>query len=427
MRAHKLILAAALTAFALAATSALAGSTKIQGNIVPPPRILDGGVDLDPPGAPDGVNDSIAVPFANDCTNPGIGACAADPNITCSLAPGSGSDVTGTAHEVEVPPGGICPGSTLCSGCPLCVEGLTGPDGITAGDVPTNHLASNGSKTQVQLIKAGNALTGFKAKVKCQLKDVLNGTNAKVTTSTSGNCAGGPNDGVACTKNSDCDDPPNKNFLCIGGDEFNCQLDGLAESNSDNSPPCGPCLTALVLGGAGDGCGQNAVGAICAVGSCDAGSVRPGQPCDITQQTVCPGGFCDFGAALVLTGDETGFYAPSFGGMGYLLCPTNFMLGFPVDVKNGGGQAQQDLAQLPISVCVPDGNTIEFKGLFVHDNNGEQSDLALLGFHTSNTTSVNLKNPCPDSTLPLPGSSTGLPTNTGTGPVIGVLGLGADL
>jgi hypothetical protein len=402
----------------LTATSALAGSTKIQGNIVPPPRILDGGKDQAPPGAPDGVNDAIAVPFGNACTNPGIGACAADPNVTCSLAPGSGSD----------PASGACPPFVGCSGCPLCVEGLTGPDGITPADVPTNHLGGNGSKTQVQIIKAGNAAAGLKSKVKCQLKDVLDGSNAKVTTVKTGTCAGGPQDGVACTKNSDCADGSNKNYNCISGDEFNCQLDGLAESNSNNSPACGaPCLAALVGGPAGAGCGTGG-GSLCVVGTCAGGSVRDGQACDITGVTDCPGGFCDgVGSPFVLNGDETGFFAPAFGGMAYLLCPFNFMLGFPVDVKNGGGQNQADLALDPISVCIPDGNSIEFKGFFVHDNNSDASDQALLGFHTTNTTPVHLKNPCPDASLPLPGANTGLPTNTGTAGVIGVIGVAGDL
>jgi hypothetical protein len=307
---------------------------------------------------------------------------------------------------------------------------LTGPDGITAGDVPANHLGSNKSKVQVQVIKAGNAATGLKAKVKCQLKDVLNGTNAKVTTVAAGTCAGGPNDGLACSKVTDCQNAAtkSKNYACVSGDELNCQLDGLAESNTDNSPACGgPCLAALFGGPPGAGCGTGG-GTLCVVGTCAGGSVRDGQCCDITGVTDCPGGFCDgVGSPFVTTGDETGFFAPAFGGMAYLLCPFNFMLGFPVDVKNGSGQSQVDLALDPISVCVPDGDSIEFKGLFVHDNNSDPSDQALLGFHTTNTTPVHLKNPCPDCSLPLPGANTGLPTITGTAGVIGVIGVAGDL
>ena len=51
------------------------------------------------------------------------------------------------------------------------------------------------------------------------------------------------------------------------------------------------------------------------------------------------------------------------------------------------------------------------------------SDLARLGFiEAGATTGSTYGIPCPDATLPLPGSATGLPTQIGVGPILGVAG-----
>ncbi len=121
---------AVLLAFALS-SPVYAGATKVQGNLVTPPVTLDAGSDKLPAPAGDGFNDTVSVPADSSCPLPGIGACAADPNTTCGIAPGMGAD----PFSGECPPsGGACGGPALTETC--CVEALTGPDGITAGDDP---------------------------------------------------------------------------------------------------------------------------------------------------------------------------------------------------------------------------------------------------------------------------------------------------
>ena len=213
-------------------------------------------------------------------------------------------------------------------------------------------------------------------------------------------------------------------YFCTSGDEYNCTIDGIVGSNPDNLPACAaPCLAVLAPPA---GCGSPQ-GGLCAIGTCAGGSIRDGQPCDITGQTTCPGGFCDgVSSPLALTGDETGFFAPQFSGDAYLTCPIAFELGYPIELKKGKGKVKVDLAQSPLNVCIPAGNSTQLVGAAIHapsgDPTGNTSNLARIGFYTgSSTTSANTI-PCPGVTLPLPGSATGLPTLTGVGPIIGTTG-----
>ena len=322
---------AALLAFALT-SPVYAGATKVQGNFVAPPTTLDAGSNLapvDPNTAlvADDINDAPAVPGATGCPLPGVGACAADPNITCSLAPGSAANPFDTTCPHS---GGACgfrrlsPRSRQC-----CVEALTGPDGVTSADEagPSLHLANGKSKFKIQVKGSKNAANELKVQVQCLAKDVYDGDdtdkNNRVSTDQNidnngdpiGTCQGGPNDGATCKKNHDCKDSANPKaiYFCTDGDEYNCTIDGLLESNSDDCPACGGGPAKL------SGCwlarpplrhspGHRA----CAVAACDGGP-RDGQPCDILGTLSCPGGaacLADGINTVTLTGDEAGFAAP---------------------------------------------------------------------------------------------------------------------
>jgi len=449
MHIGRFFLGAVATAFAIAVASPPGyAASQVKANFSPVPTggaglTYDGGTRKQPGVGP---NDTPQIPTTSGCPLPGIGACgqkictggASPPNTacataatctppdtcsnpTCSMTPGGGVILAcGAPSATCEPPAGGCLPFAACGGAPCCVEVITGPDGIKVGDMPVGHLGSGKGKCQVKVKSDGGGGPAKGAAIKCQAADVLDAGSLPVTTIAAGTCHGGPNDTLACTSSSDCGD----GFFCESGDEYHCQVDGITGSNADNSPPCGPCLAVLVPGLAGTGCGVGGPGA-CIIGTCPGGP-RIGQACDILGNLKCPGGFlCDFGAAPVLTGDETGFFAPDFGGMAYQLCPFKFHLDFPLDLSAGAGKVQTDITGPPISTCLPHGAGQDFKGCFLHEPGS--SSVTAIEFFTGgpgSTTKSCQKEPCTDVSLPLPESSTGLPTSVGVGPIIGVTGPG---
>ena len=105
-----------------------------------------------------------------------------------------------------------------------------------------------------------------------------------------------------------------------------------------------------------------------------------------------------------------------------------FQLGYPMELKNGSGSVKVDLAQPPLSVCIPANASTQLLSVALHEPSADPntaaatSDLARLGFIEPGATTSTYGIPCPGATLPLPGSATGLPTQIGVGPVIGVAG-----
>ncbi len=379
-------------------------------DFVAPPGEWDAGADLTPAPSGDGVNDALNIPISSGCPLPGIGACAADPNITCNIAPGSGAD----PFSGDCPPsGGACgpPGDTCC------VEALTGPDGITVADIPTSPTRVQDGKL---LVEVGDfdedGLNDAELKCYVQLSD------PNVTTDPSGTCSGGPSNGSACANAGDCDTQSPSRYSCQNGDEYHCQVNGYVGSNADNVPPCAsPCLAALIGGPPKAGCGVGG-GALCVVATCLGGD-RDGQLCDITGVTGCPSGFCNgVGGPLALTGDETGFFAPAFGGEAYLTCPFEFVLSQTVEMANGAGWSVSEITDEPISACLPANTSVFATGGYIHEP-GPTTDTALLGIHTSGATASGDKKACPGISFPLPGGNTGLPTSVGVGQIIGVTGV----
>lgn len=428
--------------------------SKTKMSFTKPNVTYDSGVDQSPV---DGVPDSATMPSSAACPLPGIGACAGAPTTNCTLAPGSGinlfcvDDVNTVCAAPGVPypcctgPGtascgcnvagaaDTCPPAALCGGAPCCAEALNGPDGITAGEAPAGSMGYGKLFVSLQ----DDAATAGKidsAVVKCWAEDVKDSLSMPVTTVTAGTCDCGtpPQPGCvvgACTTSADCDsvNTPSQ-YACLSGDEYHCQLDGLTSSNRDGAPACtagvpGSCLLTLVPGPPGSGCGIPG-GGLCAVGTC-VGGARAGHSCDILGITGCPGGgTCTAGAPGVLSGDEVGFYAPSFGGMAYLNCPAQFRLDFPMEITAGAGLAAQDLAASPLSLCLPTGTSIQVQGAYIHEPGSGAT--GLLQFYTGGVglTESHDKIPCPDTAQALPASSTGLPTSTGVGPIIGATGAG---
>ncbi len=129
---------------------------------------------------------------------------------------------------------------------------------------------------------------------------------------------------------------------------------------------------------------------------------------------------------------EAGFSYPGFAGMLYLTCSAELELGLPMELKNGAGTVKVDLAQAPLGVCLPRGNTTQLVGAAIHapsgDVSGNAARQARIGFFRGSGSTSAHGIPCPSTTLPLRGSVagtgfyTGLPIQTGVGPVIGVLG-----
>ena len=161
-----------------------------------PPITLEAGRDTMPPAG----NDAIDIPGSTGCPLPGIGECANDPNLVCTLAPGSGSDAA----------------STRCSPA-ACNETLTGPDGITAADVPSGHITSARGGVSVTF-KFRSSSHVRKVTISCSARDVANALNASVSTVKAGSCDGGSRDGLGCNRNSDC----GGGYFCKNGDEYNC-------------------------------------------------------------------------------------------------------------------------------------------------------------------------------------------------------------
>lgn len=394
--------------------------------LVKPNITYDAGADLQ---APVGINDSINIPSATGCQKPGIGACAANPTITCSLTPGSGLDpACAPGPTCSAAGGGGCPAFPGCGGCPLCVEALTGPDGVTGADVPQGSMGFG--KAIVKVVDDPTLGTPYadSAEIKCWAEQVLDNTLTPVSTTLTGNCSGGPNNTLACNSFGDCANNINEvpsHYACLSGDEYHCQVDLLAGSNPDNSPACaGPCLAALAPGAPLNACGVGG-GALCVIGTC-AGGARNGQECDITGVTTCPGGACTAGAPVVLTGDEVGFFAPAFGGMAYLLCPVKARIDLPMEIHLGAGLAVEDVVKDPLSLCLPTGKTnVQVEGAYIHEKGA--STTSLIQFYTNGGVGGGGsadKIPCANVALPLPASNTGLPTSSGIGPIIGVTGVG---
>ena len=72
MMFRRILLVSVAALFAVAITSPVfAGATKVQGNLVHSPTVLDAGSDLTPPLATDGINDAPAIPGATGCPLPG--------------------------------------------------------------------------------------------------------------------------------------------------------------------------------------------------------------------------------------------------------------------------------------------------------------------------------------------------------------------
>ena len=140
------------------------GSRDVSGDFVSPPITLEAGRDTMPPAG----NDAIDIPGSTGCPLPGIGECANDPNLVCTLAPGSGSDAA----------------STRCSPA-ACNETLTGPDGITAADVPSGHITSARGGVSVTFNFRSSSHVR-KVTISCSARDVANALNASVSTVKSG-------------------------------------------------------------------------------------------------------------------------------------------------------------------------------------------------------------------------------------------------
>lgn len=424
--------------------------SKVKMSLVKPNVTYDSGADLSPT---DGVPDSANIPSSSACPLPGIGACAGAPTTNCTLAPGSAmnlfcvDDVNTVCAAPGVPypcctgPGtaacgcGVagaadtCPPTALCGGAPCCVEALTGPDGITAFEAPAGSLGYGKVFVNLQDDAATPAIDS--AVIKCWTEDVKDSLLVPVTTTAAGTCDCGvpPQPGCvtgACSSSADCDsvNTPSQ-YACLSGDEYHCQVDGLTSSNRDGMPACGgvgSCLLVLVPGPPLSGCAMPA-GGLCAVGTCT-GGVRAGQACDILGITGCPSGTCTAGAPSALTGDEVGFYAPSFGGMAYLTCPAQFRLDFPMDLTAGAGLAAQDTAASPLSLCLPTGTGIQVQGAYIHEPGSGATGLLQFYMGGAGLLESHDKIPCPDASQALPASSTGLPTSTGVGPIIGATGAG---
>ena len=383
--------AAAASVVALSSPVSRAASSAFSARFVRPPTAIDAGADRLPPA---GVNDSINIPSSSACPRPGAGACAADPNTTCSLAPGSAADPFSSECGLS---GGTCGGPAATETC--CVETLTGPDGITAADAPSTGLFNRRSlKSDVQVTIEGYPTT--RAKIRCRARNVRDSLDVRVSTTRAGTCHGGANNGVSCTSNRRC----GAGYFCEGGDEYNCEVDFLMGSNKDDSPPCGlPCLMALVSGPPGVGCATVA-GGLCSVGTCSGGSVRDGQACDILGSLSCPGGFCDgLGSQVLLSGDEAGLAAPALGGMVYALCPFEFQLGLPLDLSRGSGFAKTDIAADPLHTCLPAVESMQVTGAYLHEPPAIRD--SLIEFHTGagGSGSGHGKQPCPDVALPMLG------------------------
>ena len=425
MSHRSIVMGVAIFVVCIISCSSHASSTTIQSNIVSPPMTLDGGADRLPYPSGDGINDSVGTPSSSSCPFPGIGFCAADPTIVCSMLPHAGIDLS--SYECPLS-SGFCSGPPATETC--CIESEIGPDGITSGDNAGSIALGSGKSTlKIHVAHALDASHKLIATVQCQLKNVENSGSPVSTDGNAGDtgtCQSGPCDGCPCTINSDCKDraDPKAVYFCTTGDEYNCTIHGIAASNADDDPPCGgPCLAVLA---APSGCGT-AQGGVCAIGTCAGGSIRDGQPCDVNGQTTCPGGFCDgVSSHLALTGDETGFFAPTLLGELYFACPVAFEIGYPIELNSGHGQVKVDLAQSPMRACIPAGNSTRFVGAEIHAPTGDpihnSSNSARFGFYKgASATSAN-GSPCPAASLSLPESFTGQPTFIGIGPIIGVAG-----
>ena len=108
MMFRRILFVGAAMLFAVAMTRPVyAGATQVQGNLITPPVTLDAGSDKLPAPTGDGFNDTVSVPADSSCPLPGIGACAADPNITCGISPGMVADPSSGECPLS---GGACGG-----------------------------------------------------------------------------------------------------------------------------------------------------------------------------------------------------------------------------------------------------------------------------------------------------------------------------
>ena len=373
-------------------------------DITKPPVVYDGGADLVPVSGPDGVNDSINFPATSGCPLPGVGVCAGNTDVVCSLRPHSGKE----AKNAD------------CGAAGPCVERLIGPDGVTSADRPHGRLADG--RFIYKLVQDATRRE-IEIEFMCLVQGVTDASGTLVTTSFSGTCVGGPHADEPCKSAVDCDAQSPPRFFCLDGDEYFCHMKEVIGSNRDNNPPCGgPCLVAQRFGPPGVGCGKGGDG-YCAIGVC-AGGKRAGQACDGDGNLKCPGGECRGpGDELTLTGDEAGFYIPNSAGMGYALCPFQMRHDLPLDLLAGNGWARAKLTDAPLYSCRPPGTAAQFEPGYVHEPgaNGRNS-IQLIGMYAGSPDGKFGTLPCPSIGIPLPETLTGLPTRTGVGPIIGVTG-----
>src|SRR5439155_23686175 len=135
-----------------------------------------------------------------------------------------------------------------------CIEQLTGPDGVTDADVPHGRLREG--RFLYELADLDPKHPGLESRYRCLVNGVTDANGALVTTQLPGRCVGGPNADGQCQSSLDCGTEQPPRYLCLGGDEYDCEVDELVGSNDDGEPPCaGPCLSAEILGAPGSGCG----------------------------------------------------------------------------------------------------------------------------------------------------------------------------
>jgi hypothetical protein len=388
------------------AHAGLAPSTRrvVKLEITTPPIDYDGGVDRLPLAAPDGVNESIAIPQTSGCPFPVVGTCARKPSRTCSLAPGSGADATNADCGADGP----------------CLEAFTGPDGVTPADRPGGRL--DGGRF-IHEHSPATSTTSAEIRFTCIVDGVRDASGRLVTTQPSGTCVGGPNNGAPCENAAECDARAPPRYSCLSGDEYFCEVAEIVRSNPDNDPPCArPCLVAEIFGAERAGCGEGGIGH-CVLASC-VGGARDGQPCGVSGTLSCPGGRCaGLGEELRLTGDEAGFHLPRFAGMGYVLCPFGLRHDAAIELVDGAGWVTQIVTDAPLHACRPTGVHAEVRRAYVHQPvEMDRNDLQLVTFYPVSAGEGNDRPHCPTASIAFPGSLTGLPVRVGAGPIIGASG-----
>jgi hypothetical protein len=392
--------------------------------------------------------EACTIPGADPTECPGDTTVCAPSNV-CYDPPNTRTDELCGAFGTACGTAGIC-GDPGCGLGAACVP-VAAPDGPSATDVyggtdqvdgQKSSCQVKGTKMQIKVAFAGTAPadTPLAAKTgagrctggaplcskaqKCSSKGVCTIDKASPCTADGDcplTCAKGLNKKAACFNEGDC--------LCLKSSDCGKDLGGVKGACTD-----GHEYVATVIGrmkvnpaqclGAGQNCvlalGSPGGAGVCAAGLCAGGS-RAGAVCQVASD--CPGGACSAaGGALAIPAQSVSFNTVL--GPAVPLCPFEFRIDQPMEVKSGKGQGKIDLAASGLGVVLPSGLDADIVGCQVHEPG--ISGISQLGVlvPASPVAGSAAGRAIPSLTIPLtPGTtSAGGVVGTGIGPIIGVTG-----